>query len=187
MVASQVKTFNMFYLIIYWTQKVHNDFIFLYGIILPPVSHSSNHEYHYWNLRDNRAVVQIFFFIWYRTATCQPLVKPWVSLLKLTRQWSCSWNYCHLSNHEYHFWNKSIELWFELLSHFLGFFSWLSLVYEFYQKERNYVYEKSLFGSDIWYKLMNMYHTSNSNKKNLWEPENCIHWNISLVLIKWPL
>jgi len=55
-----MKTLNMFYLIIYWTQKVHNDFIFLCSIVLPPVGHSSNYEYHCWNLQDNQAVVRIF-------------------------------------------------------------------------------------------------------------------------------
>ena len=45
--VSQVKTLNMFYLVIYWTQKVHNYFIFLCSIIQPPVGHSSNHAYHY--------------------------------------------------------------------------------------------------------------------------------------------
>ena len=58
--VSQMKTLNVFYLVIYWTQKVHNDFIFLCNIVLPPVSHSSNHEYHCLNLQDNQAVVQIF-------------------------------------------------------------------------------------------------------------------------------
>jgi len=58
--VSQMKTLNMFYLVIYWTQKVHNDFIFLCSIVLPPVGHPSNHEYHCWNLQDNRAVVRIF-------------------------------------------------------------------------------------------------------------------------------
>ena len=55
-----MKTLNMFYLIIYWTQKAHNDFIFLCSIVLLAISHSSNHEYHCWNLQDNRAVVWIF-------------------------------------------------------------------------------------------------------------------------------
>jgi len=55
-----MKTLNMFYLVIYWTQKVHNDFIFLCSIILPPDGHSSNHECHCWNLQDNRAIVGIF-------------------------------------------------------------------------------------------------------------------------------
>ena len=27
-----MKTLNMFYLVIYWTQKVHNDFIFFYVV-----------------------------------------------------------------------------------------------------------------------------------------------------------
>jgi len=36
--------------------KVHNDFIFLRSIVQPPVRHSSNHEYHCWNLQDNRDV-----------------------------------------------------------------------------------------------------------------------------------
>ena len=58
--VSQMKTLNMFYLVIYWTQKVHNDFILLCSIVLPPVGHSSNHEYHCSDLRNNRAVVRIF-------------------------------------------------------------------------------------------------------------------------------
>jgi len=29
-------------------------------IVLPPVGHSSNHQYHCWNLQDNRNVVRIF-------------------------------------------------------------------------------------------------------------------------------
>ena len=55
-----MRTLNVFYLVIYWSQKVHNDFIFLRSILLPPVGHSSNQEYHCWNLQDNRAVVRIF-------------------------------------------------------------------------------------------------------------------------------
>jgi len=58
--VSLVKTLNMFYLVIYWTQKVPNYFIFLCSIVLPPAGHSSNHEYHCWNLQDNRAVFRIF-------------------------------------------------------------------------------------------------------------------------------
>ena len=58
--VSQMKTLNMFDLVIYCTQKVHNDFIFRCSIVLPPVGHSLNHEYHCWNLHDNRAVVRIF-------------------------------------------------------------------------------------------------------------------------------
>ena len=50
----------MFYLVIYWTQKVHNDFSFLCGIVLSPVGHSSNHGYHCWKLQDIRALVRIF-------------------------------------------------------------------------------------------------------------------------------
>jgi hypothetical protein len=57
--VSQMKTLNMFYLI-YWAWKVHNDSISLCSIVLPPVGHSSNHEYHCWNLEDSRAVVWIF-------------------------------------------------------------------------------------------------------------------------------
>jgi len=59
--VSQMKPLNMFYLVIYWTPKVHNDLIFLCSIVLPPVGHSSNHGYHCWNLQDNRAVVRIFY------------------------------------------------------------------------------------------------------------------------------
>ena len=29
---SQMKTLDVFYLVIYWTQKVHNDFIFVCGL-----------------------------------------------------------------------------------------------------------------------------------------------------------
>ena len=58
--VSQMKTLNMFYLVIYWTQKAHNDFIFLCSIVLPHFGHSSNHEYHCWNSQDNRAVVRNF-------------------------------------------------------------------------------------------------------------------------------
>jgi len=67
--VSQMDTLNMFYLLIYWTQKVHNDFIFLCSIVLPPVGHSSNHDYHRWNLQDSRACGSNFYrafkvFIW---------------------------------------------------------------------------------------------------------------------------
>jgi hypothetical protein len=58
--VSQMKTLNRVYLLIYWTQKVHNDFIFLCSIALPPVDHSSNHQYHCWNLQNDRAVFRIF-------------------------------------------------------------------------------------------------------------------------------
>jgi len=57
---SQMKTLNIFYPAIYWTQKVHNDLIFLCSIVLPPVGHSSNYEYHCWNLQDNQTLVRIF-------------------------------------------------------------------------------------------------------------------------------
>ena len=40
--------------------KVQNDFIFVCSIVLPPVGHSSRHEYHSWNLQDNRNVVRNF-------------------------------------------------------------------------------------------------------------------------------
>jgi hypothetical protein len=43
------------------------------------------------------------------TATCQPLFRPWVSLLSTY---------------------KTIELCFEFLSHFFKVFNWLSLVYQ---------------------------------------------------------
>ena len=67
--VTHMKTLNMFYLVIYWTQKVHNDFIFLYSIVLPPVGHSSNHEYHCCNFARKSSCVSNFFrsfkvFIW---------------------------------------------------------------------------------------------------------------------------
>ena len=58
--VSQLKTLNVFYLVIYWTQKVYNYFIFPCSIVLPPVGHSSNHEHHCWNSQDNRSGVRIF-------------------------------------------------------------------------------------------------------------------------------
>jgi len=54
------ETLKYFYLLIYWTRKRHNDFIFLCSILLPPVGHSSNQQYHCWNSQDSRAVVRIF-------------------------------------------------------------------------------------------------------------------------------
>ena len=77
----QLKTLNMFYLVIYWTQNILNNFIFLRSIVLPPVGHSSNHQYHCWNLRDNRAVVRIFIYNrWYvswRIISCIYRSTPW--------------------------------------------------------------------------------------------------------------
>jgi len=61
--VSQMKTLNIFYLVIYWTQKVHSDFIFLCGIVLSHVGHSPNHQFHCWNLQDNRAVVRNFILL----------------------------------------------------------------------------------------------------------------------------
>ena len=72
------KILNMFYLIIYWTQKVHNDFIFLCSIILPPVGHSPNHEYHCWNLQDNRAVVRIFIALLRFSVDSPSYISKWV-------------------------------------------------------------------------------------------------------------
>ena len=62
--ASQIKTLNMLlYLVFYRTQKAHNYFIFLCIIALPPVSHSSNHQSHCWNLQNNPAMVRNFIEI----------------------------------------------------------------------------------------------------------------------------
>jgi len=36
---SEMKNLNIFHIVIYWTQMVHNDFIFLCSIALPPVGH----------------------------------------------------------------------------------------------------------------------------------------------------
>jgi len=72
--VNQLKPLNMFYLVIDWTKKAHNDFIFQCSIVLPPVGHSSNHEYH-----------------------CRKL--------------------------------QTIELWFEILAHFLGFHLTLPRIY----------------------------------------------------------
>jgi len=58
--VSQLKTLHMIYLVIHWTQKVRNDFVFLCSIVLPPVGQSSNHQYHCRNLQGNRVVVRIF-------------------------------------------------------------------------------------------------------------------------------
>jgi len=73
--VSQMKTLNMFYLVIYWTQKVHNDFIFLYNIVLPPVGHSSNHEYNCCQLTRQSSCISNF----YRTFK----VSSWRSLVSV--------------------------------------------------------------------------------------------------------
>jgi len=76
--VNQLKTVNMLYLVIYWTQNVHNDFIFLCNIVLPPVGHSSNHEYHCWNLQDNPAVVRIFIALLrfsFESPSCKSFIK----------------------------------------------------------------------------------------------------------------
>ena len=44
--VSGMKILNMFLSRNLLNTKVHNDFIFLCSIVLPPVGHSSNHEYH---------------------------------------------------------------------------------------------------------------------------------------------
>jgi len=67
--VSHMKPLNMFYLIIYWTQKLHNDFIFLCSIVLPPVGHSSNHQYHCCQLTRQSSCGSNFYrtfkvFIW---------------------------------------------------------------------------------------------------------------------------
>ena len=54
--VSQMKTLNMSYPVIYWTQKINSDFIILRNI----VGQSSNYEYYWWNLQDNQALVWIF-------------------------------------------------------------------------------------------------------------------------------
>jgi len=50
-----------FYLVICWIQKVHNDFIFLCSNVLPPVGHSSNHEYHCYQLTRQSSCVSNFY------------------------------------------------------------------------------------------------------------------------------
>ena len=87
--VSQMKTLNMFYLVIYWTQKVHNEFIFLCSIVLPPVGHSSNHEYHCWNLQDNRAVVRSFIAI-FRFSVESPSYLPFYTAQHFTNLESSS-------------------------------------------------------------------------------------------------
>jgi len=84
--VSQVKTLNMFYLSIYWTQEVHNDFMFLCSIVLPRVGHFSNHEYHCWNLQDNGAVVRIVIAIFKDFS--------WLSLVFILEQTVTSNPYC---------------------------------------------------------------------------------------------
>ena len=44
--VSQMKTLNVFYLVIYWAQKVHNDFIFLRSLHCIPYKCSSASEVH---------------------------------------------------------------------------------------------------------------------------------------------
>ena len=40
------KRLNIFYVVIYRTQKVHNDITILCSILLSSFGHFSNHEYH---------------------------------------------------------------------------------------------------------------------------------------------
>ena len=44
--VSQMKTLNIFYLVIYWTQKVQNDFIFLRSLHCFPYKCSNASEVH---------------------------------------------------------------------------------------------------------------------------------------------
>jgi len=57
-----MKILNMFYLLIcvHCTQKVHKDFIFLCSIVLPPVGHSSNHDYHCCQLTRQSSWLEFF-------------------------------------------------------------------------------------------------------------------------------
>ena len=45
------------------------------------------------NLLNTKCTQWLHFSMYYRTATCQPLFKPWVSRLKLSRQRSCVSNF----------------------------------------------------------------------------------------------
>jgi len=108
--VSQIKTLNVFYLLIYWTQNVHNDFIFVCSIVLPPVGHSSNHEYHCWNLKDNRTVFRNFIALlrfsfdspsykssWGWTLGCSKNVED--TIIKLKQRKKCA--YCWFLLHSY--------------------------------------------------------------------------------------
>jgi len=55
-----MKTLNTFYLIIYWTQKVYNDFIFLCSLHCHLSATLQTMSDTVVNLQDNRAVVRIF-------------------------------------------------------------------------------------------------------------------------------
>jgi len=69
--VSQMKTSNMFYLVIYWKQKVHYDLIFLCSIVLPPIGHSSNHEWgrHLYTTTAPSCCIPASY--WYLSATLQ--------------------------------------------------------------------------------------------------------------------
>jgi len=73
--ASQMKTLNTFYPVIYWTQKVHSDLIYLCSTVLPPVSHSTNHEYRRWNFRDDRTVVRNFIALLRFSVDCPSQIR----------------------------------------------------------------------------------------------------------------
>ena len=79
------KELNMFYLVIYWTQKVHNDFIFLCSIVLPPVGHSWNHQYHCCQLKRQSGPPSLHYYCAVVLHSC--IVLPPVG---------------HSSNHQYH-------------------------------------------------------------------------------------
>ena len=58
--VSQTKIWNNFYFVIYWTQKVHNDFIFLCSLHCHLLATHQNPSIIVVNLQDNRAVFRIF-------------------------------------------------------------------------------------------------------------------------------
>ena len=67
--VNQMVTVNMFYIVIYWTQKGTQWPHFLCSIVLPPVGHSSKHEYHCCQLTRQSSCVSNFYrtfkiFIW---------------------------------------------------------------------------------------------------------------------------
>jgi len=139
--VSQTKILNMFYLIIYWTQKVCNDFMFLCSIVLKTVTLIlltwsiwwARYNASRWQIGFNSAFkwLNMFYLIIYWTqkyamtsflyvvshchlsATIQTklkawerkkIFKPWLTLLKLTRQSNCVvWIFVALLNFSFNF------------------------------------------------------------------------------------
>ena len=80
-----MKTLNIFYLVIYWTQKVHNDFIFLYSLHCHLSATLQTISITVVSLQDNRAVFRIFIAL-FKFFICLSLIFRAVEWIHVTHQ-----------------------------------------------------------------------------------------------------